>query len=72
MATKNWMPRGFVLSDGSRVKKLLASTDDWQITSTSTEGFALVVKLASLEADCSPILKSAIILMLFFQVSTDI
>lgn len=44
MATKNWMPRGFVLSDGSRVKKLLASTDDWQITSTSTEGFALVVK----------------------------
>jgi len=44
MATKNWVPRGFVLSDGSRVKKLLASADDWQITSTSTEGFALVVK----------------------------
>jgi len=44
MATKNWIPRGFVLSDGSRVKKLLASADDWQITSTSTEGFALVVK----------------------------
>ncbi|MBP7509743.1 MAG: ATP-binding protein [Prolixibacteraceae bacterium] len=44
MTTNSWVPRGFLLSDGSRVIKLLASADDWQINSTSTEGFALVVK----------------------------
>lgn len=42
LAIKNWIPRGFLLPDKSKSRRLLNSGDNWQIILTSTENTALV------------------------------
>lgn len=43
MATQSWLPRGFLLPDGSKSRKLLLSGDNWQIITTSIDNTILVV-----------------------------
>ena len=45
MVAKQWLVRGTMLSDGSKTKKLVAFSDEWQISSTSYDGNVLAVKL---------------------------
>ena len=42
LAIKNWIPRGFLLPDESKSRKLLNSGDSWQIILTSTGNSAFV------------------------------
>lgn len=44
MVTKQWLVRGTMLPDGSKTKKLIAFSEEWQISSTSYDGFILAVK----------------------------
>lgn len=44
MASRNWLARGSMLPDGSKTRKLISCADEWQIFSTSGDGFALIVK----------------------------
>jgi len=44
MDAKQWLTRGTTLSDGSKVKKLIAFSAEWQISSTSYDGLILTVK----------------------------
>lgn len=46
---KNWLPRGFILSDGLRISKLIAFSDMWQIYYVNNESYTLVVKPNLLE-----------------------
>ena len=38
-----WLPRGFSLSDDKRIKKVISSSENWQIYSTNQDTYVLVV-----------------------------
>ena len=38
-----WLPRGFSLSDDKRIKKVISSSENWQIYSTNQDTFVLAV-----------------------------
>ncbi len=38
-----WLPRGFSISDGKRIKKVISSSENWQIYSTNQDTYVLAV-----------------------------
>ena len=44
-----WLPRGFSLSDDKRIKKVISSSENWQIYSTNQDTYVLVVTTALYE-----------------------
>lgn len=53
IVARQWLARGTVLPDGSKVKKLIAYAENWQIFSTNFAGFALLVKPDLYEKWCA-------------------
>ena len=43
MSVNKFLPQGFILPDGSRRGRVLASDSTWQIVKTSGESLALIV-----------------------------
>lgn len=44
-----WLPRGFSLSDDKRIKKVISSSENWQIYSTNQDTYVLAVTTALYE-----------------------
>lgn len=44
MNEKQWLIRGTILPDGSKIKRLVAFSEEWQILSTSFDSFVLTAK----------------------------
>ena len=44
-----WLPRGFSISDDKRIKKVISSSDNWQIYSTNQDTYVLAVTTALYE-----------------------
>jgi hypothetical protein len=45
-----WLPRGFSISDDKRIKKVISSSDNWQIYSTNQDTYVLAVTTALYES----------------------
>ena len=45
-----WLPRGFSISDDKRIKKVISSSENWQIYSTNQDTFVLAVTTALYES----------------------
>lgn len=45
-----WLPRGFSISDDKRIKKVISSSENWQIYSTNRDTFVLAVTIALYES----------------------
>ena len=45
-----WLPRGFSISDDKRIKKVISSSENWQIYSTNQDTFVLAVTIALYES----------------------
>ena len=64
---EQWLPRGYAVSEGIRIKRMISASKGWQIYSTNQDSYVLVAKESIYE---QWVLKYSLPEGIFFKVSS--